>query len=230
MGQKIKPTLLRVGVTKPWSSKWLPKKFKFSRMLQEDYMIRQVISEKIEQAGIDIVEIEKTANNYRITIKAAKPGLIIGRGGKGIEDLTKLIENKLSNFRKKNDINEKVVLSLNIEEIKRYDVSAPVTAQNIAWDVKKRLPFRRTMKKYLERIMQTREVLGAKIRMSGRLDGAEIARTECLSNGKLPLQTLRADIDYGEATSFTTFGTIGIKVWIYKGEILNENKSQNKRK
>lgn len=222
MAQKIKPISLRTGIIKDWESRWLPKGFKFGRMLQEDYLIRTIIKDKIGAAGIDSVVIEKAVNAYRITVRVSKPGLVIGRGGKGIEELTKLIESKLAALRRERKVKEKIALSLNVEEIKRYDVSANVTAQNIAWDLEKRLPFRRTIKKYLERMMQNRDVKGAKIRVSGRLDGAEIARTEHLSQGTLPLQTLRANIDYGEATAFTTYGTIGIKVWINKGETFSK--------
>lgn len=222
MAQKIKPTSFRTGIIKDWESKWLPKHFKFGKLLQEDYLIRTIIKEKIGQAGIDSILIEKNANSYRVTVRVAKPGLVIGRGGKGVEDLTKLIESKLSASRKARKIKEKVVLSLNVEEIKRFDVSAAVTGQNIAWDLEKRMPFRRTIRRYLERLMQNRDVKGAKIRVSGRLDGAEIARTEKLSTGTLPLQTLRANIDYAEATAFTTYGTIGIKVWINKGETFSK--------
>jgi len=222
MGQKIKPVSFRTGIIKDWQSKWFAKHFKFGKLLQEDYLIRTTINEKIGQAGIDSIVIEKTANNYKITVRVAKPGLVIGRGGKGVEELTKAIESKLSALRRERKIKEKVVLSLNVEEIKRYDVSAPVIAQSIAWDLEKRLPFRRTIKKYLDRIMQSREVKGAKIKVSGRLDGAEIARSEYVSAGTLPLQTLRANIDYGEATAFTTYGTVGVKVWINKGEVLSK--------
>jgi small subunit ribosomal protein S3 len=222
MAQKINPVSLRTGVIKDWESKWLPKHFKFGRMLQEDFMIRTIIKGKIGQAGIDSISIEKTANAYRITIRVAKPGFVIGKGGKGIEELTKNIESSLTQLRKERKIKEKVVLSLNVEEIKRYDVSAAVTAQNIAWDLEKRMSFRRTIKRYLERVMQNRDAKGIKIRVSGRLDGAEIARTEKLASGTLPLQTLRANIDYAEATAFTTYGTIGIKVWINKGETFSK--------
>ena len=140
MAQKIKPVSLRTGVIKDWESKWLPKGFKFGRMLQEDYMMRTIIKDKIGQAGIDSIVIEKTANAYRITIRVAKPGFVIGRGGKGIEELTKVIESKLTELRKERKIKEKVVLSMNVEEIKRYDVSAAVTAQNIAWDLESACP------------------------------------------------------------------------------------------
>jgi len=224
MGQKIKPTALRTGITKDWVSKWLPKNFKFGTGLAEDVILRSVIEKKIAIAGIDSIIIEKTANNFKIIIKVAKPGLVIGRGGKGIEELTSLLESKIAQFRKDKKIAGKVALSLSIEEIKRYEVSAAVTAQQIAWDLEKRLPFRRTMKRYIERIIQNRDIKGIKIKLSGRLDGSEIARSEHLSSGSLPLQTLRADIDYAQGTAFTTYGTIGIKVWIYKGQIFKNKK------
>ena len=221
MGQKIKPNSLRIGITKGWLANWLPKKFNFKNLLEEDVLIRETIKEKIANAGIDRILIEKTGNNCRILIRAARPGLIIGRGGKGIEELTKLLDNRLKKLRKEKGISGAISLSLNIEEIKRSEVSANVVAQNIAWDLEKRLPFRRIIKRYLEQVLQNREVQGAKILVKGRLNGAEIARDEHLEKGKLPLQTLRANIDYGEATAFTTFGTVGVKTWIYKGEIFN---------
>lgn len=219
MGQKIKPTSLRIGINKPWLGNWFPKKHNFRNSLEEDVLIRKVIKEKIGQAGIDKILIEKVGNNCRISIKASRPGLIIGRGGKGVEDLTKLLEKNLKKLRKEKGTASTFSLSLNIEELKRQEISANVTSQNIAWDLEKRMPYRRTIKKYLDQILQNKDVLGAKILVKGRLDGKEIARDEHLEKGKLPLQTLRANIDYGEATAFTTYGTIGVKVWIYKGEV-----------
>lgn len=192
-------------------------------MLEEDVLIRNTINKKISAAGIDSILIEKAANNYKVIIKAARPGLIIGRGGKGIEELSKLLESKLKELRRKKGVLEQVSLNVNIEELKRNDISANVVAQNIAWDFEKRLPYRRTIKRHLDQILQNKEVKGAKIMVKGRLDGAEIARDEHLEKGKLPLQTLRANIDYGTATAFTTYGTVGIKVWIYKGEVFKES-------
>ena len=183
-------------------------------------MIRKTIQDKISSAGIAGIDIEKTGDSFRITIKAAKPGFVIGRGGKGIEELTREIEKKLAKYR----TGKKPSLSVNVEELKRSDVSAAVLAQNIAWDLEKRQSARRTMKKYLEAIMQNRDVKGAKIRLSGRINGAEISRREWLAKGAMPLQTLRADIDYGTATAFTSSGTIGLKVWIYKGELFEDSK------
>jgi len=141
---------------------------------------------------------------------------LIGRGGKGIEELTRALEQGLKKIRKGKG---SVGLSVNVEELKRSEISAPYVAQQIAWDIEKRMPYRRTMKKYIEQVIQNKEAKGVKIFLAGRLDGNEIARKEWLSRGSLPLQTLRADIDYGQVTAFTTYGAIGIKVWIYKGEI-----------
>jgi len=186
-------------------------------------LIRKIIQEKIGAAGITKIEIERNANAHRIFIKAARPGLVIGRGGKGIELLSQSIEGALKKlFKDRGKPQTAVSLSLNVEELKRSEISAVNVAQNIAADFERRMPFRRTIKKYLENIMQNREVLGGKIRVSGRLDGGEIARREWLSKGSLPLQTLRANIDYGESTAFCAYGTVGIKVWIYKGEIFTK--------
>lgn len=224
MGQKINPFSYRLGIIHNWNSRWMPKNVKFKNRLEEDVLLRKIINKKIGQAGIVRIEIERAADNsYRVFIKAARPGLVIGRGGKGIEELSKAAESALKKlFIKRGQPNVKFSLSLNVEELKRNEVSAQYIAQSIAWDLEKRLPFRRTMKKYIENAMQNRDVQGIKIRLSGRLDGAEIARREWLSKGKLPLQTLRANIDYGEATAFNTYGTVGIKVWLYKGEIFNK--------
>lgn len=217
-----------MGIIKDWNSRWFPKKNNYKSSLEEDILLRKTILEKIGTAGIDRIIIEKTGNSYKIFIKAAKPGLIIGRGGKGIEELTKLLENKLEKIRKENKISESVSLSLNIEELKRSEISAQVVAQNIAWDLEKRLPFRRIIKRQLGQIIQNKEVNGAKIEVSGRLNGAEIARREHLEQGEMPLQNLRANIDYGEAIAFTTYGTVGVKIWVYKGEIFADKDIKHK--
>jgi small subunit ribosomal protein S3 len=226
MGQKVHPFSFRVGITKDWPSRWFVKG-QYPKFLEEDELIRKVIAKKIGQAGIAGIDIERTSNNLRVLIRAARPGFIIGRGGKGIEDFTKALEQAIRKLRgNKNPVN----VSVNVEELKRSDISSQYIAQQIAWDLEKRLPFRRTIKKHLESIMQNKEVKGAKLYLSGRLDGNEIARREWLAKGSLPLQTLRADIDYGTATAFTTYGTIGIKVRIYKGEIFNKTKAQNRER
>lgn len=226
MGQKIHPISFRLGVVKNWPVRWFIKGG-YAKFLAEDEAIRRVIKKKIALAGIASVEIERTQSNLRVYVKAARPGLIIGRGGKGVEDLNKGIADAIRKVRKNR---APVILSVNIEELKRSEISAAYTAQQIAWDLEKRMPFRRTMKKYVEQIMQNKDVKGAKLFLSGRLDGNEIARREHVSRGSLPLQTLRADIDYGTATALTTYGTIGIRVWIYKGEIFNRGANPNASK
>lgn len=222
MGQKIHPISFRLGVTKPWASRWFIKGG-YAKFLQEDEAIRNVIEDKIGQAGIAGIEIERTQGHLKIFIKAARPGFVIGRGGKGMEDLQKAIVAELKKVRKTRNA---IPMSLNVEELKRTEVSAAYLGQQIAWDLEKRMPFRRTMKKYLEQVLQNRDVKGAKIFLSGRLDGAEIARREWLAKGSIPLQTLRADIDYAKTTAYTTYGTIGIKTWIYKGETTTKTEKE----
>ena len=215
MGQKINPISFKLGITRDWPVRWFVNRG-YKKFLEEDEAVRKVIKSKISQAGIVSVEIHRTSNKLQIVIKSARPGLIIGRGGKGIEDLTKSLEKELKKLR---DGKLSSDLSVTVEELKRSEISAQYTAQQIAWDFEKRLPFRRTIKKYLDLISQNKTVKGAKIQVAGRLDGNEIARREHLKSGSLPLQTLRADIDYGHAVAYTTYGTIGVKVWIHKGEI-----------
>ncbi len=223
MGQKIRPDSFRLGITRDWNARWYAGKT-FAAKLQEDVLIRRVINEKIKLAGIVNVTIERNANNgYRVTIKAARPGFIIGRGGTGIEDLSKALNAALAALaRKRGVVNPKIQLSVTIEELKRSEIAAAYVAQSLAWELEKRMPFRRVMKKAIESALMNRDVKGIKIKMSGRLDGNEIARNEFLAKGTLPLTTLRADIDYGTATANCTYGAIGIKVWIYKGLIFNK--------
>ncbi len=227
MGQKINPLSYRLGVTKNWPVRWFSKNY--AKFLEEDEAVRRVITDKIGQAGIAAVEIERTGGNIKIWIKAARPGFIIGRGGKGIEELNKAIEAAVRKLKGVKKLTGN--LSVNVEELKRSEISAQYVAQQIAWDLEKRMPYRRTMKKYLEGVKQNKEVKGAKVLLSGRLDGNEIARREWLAaqGGSLPLHTLRANIDYGHAVAYTTYGTVGVKVWIYKGEIFQKDKTENKK-
>lgn len=199
-------------------------------LLEEDEIIRTVVENKISQAGIASVNIERTPNDVKVLIKAARPGIVIGRGGKGIEELNDAIVKTIKKARGKD---YKMHVSVNVEELKRSEVSGNYIAQQIAWDIEKRLPYRRAMKKQLDQVAQNREAKGAKILLSGRLGGGEIARREVLRWGALPLQTLRADIDYGTATAHTTYGAIGIKVWVFRGEKLarlNQDKGNTEAK
>ena len=221
MARKINPNSFRLGLIRNWQNRWFLKR-NLNYLLEEDYLVRQEIFKKIIKAGIAGIEIERMGNLCKIFIKAARPGLIIGRGGKGIEELKKAVEVVIKVFRLRKKIKEIPELNLDIEELKRTEISAQVEAQNVAFDLERRLRFRRVLKMHLDAIMQNKTARGAKIRLTGRLDGAEIARKEWLAKGRMPLTSLRADIDYGEATAFTTYGTIGVKTWIYKGEIFDE--------
>ena len=212
-----------MGIIGTWKSRWFARA-SFRNNLEEDTLIRNIIDEKMAAAGVVRVDIERTmANGFRVTIKAARPGFIIGRGGKGIETLHKQLETALTKlFKKRGGTIPSFSVNLTIDELRRFEISAVNIGQQIAADLEKRLPARRTMKKHLDFIMQNKEVLGARLHFSGRIDGAEIARRQWLAKGRLPLQTLRANIDYSENTAFTSYGTVGIKVMIYKGDVFEE--------
>lgn len=212
MGQKVNPTVFRLGMTQNWKSRWFNKN-KYQQFLQEDFVIREFLTKKLLKTGLDKIEIERTANSTSVLIHSARPGLIIGRGGAGIDELREEVKKLLY---KKLKVPLKMDLRLSVEEVKGADTKSSVVAQGIADQIEKRMPFRRLLKQSIERISQSKDVLGVKIMVKGRLDGNEIARQEWLRKGRIPLQTMRADIDYAGATAFTTYGTIGIKVWIFK--------------
>lgn len=218
MGQKVHPVVFRLGETQNWRSRWFSKK-QYQQFLAQDVVLRDFLMKETRSAGVDRVEIERSSNNINIVIHAGRPGLLVGRGGAGIEELKKALKNLLV---KKFKISSKIDLRLSVEEIKEPETKARVAAQNIADQIEKRIPYRRALKQSLEKMAQAKGVQGVKIMMRGRLDGNEIARREWLAKGRLPLQTLRADIDYAQATAFTTYGTVGIKVWIYKGEVFRQ--------
>ena len=218
MGQKINPTGLRIGVIKDWESRWYADKATFGDTLVEDYELREYLLETLAPAGVPKVEIERTAKRVRINIHVAKPGMVIGRGGAEIEKLKATLEKKL-----KKDV------SLNIIEIKNPDVNAQLVAESIALQLEKRISYRRALKQAIGRAMKL-GAKGIKIQVSGRIGGAEIARSETYKEGTIPLQTIRADIDYGFAEAKTTYGRIGIKVWIYTGEVLQVSNNENRQK
>ncbi|HPD55286.1 MAG: 30S ribosomal protein S3 [Candidatus Paceibacterota bacterium] len=226
MGQKIHPKSFRLGINKNWSERWLASKKTRPIILEEDVKIRNFLNKKLRNALMADVEIERLENNINLIIKTARPGVIIGRGGKGIEDLKKEVEKIIRRHRKERKYPLNYVLNISIEEVKNPTANAAIVAQSIAASIEKRMPYRRLMKKAIEDAKQNKEVKGIKIKLSGRLNGVEIARSEWLDWGAMPLQTIRADIDYSEATAFCTYGTIGIKVWIYKGEIFDKNKNK----
>ncbi|MTV49475.1 30S ribosomal protein S3 [Heliobacillus mobilis] len=207
MGQKVNPKGFRIGVIKDWDARWFSQK-NYVELLHEDLKIRKYVKKKLYAAGIARIEIERAANRVKVTIHTAKPGIVIGRGGAEVEVLRKELEKMTGR-----------AVNINIAEIKKPEMDAQLVSENVAAQLEKRVSFRRAMKQSVGRTMRL-GAEGIKIMVSGRLGGAEIARTEWYNEGKVPLHTLRADIDYGFAEAKTTYGIIGVKVWIYKGEIL----------
>ena len=212
MAQKISPKSYRLGITENWDSRWFDLK-NTKKLLEEDYKIRRFVLKQTQAAKIENIEIERKAKDIKVIIKTARPGLLIGRQGIGIETLSVGLKKLLKTNNKINIV---------VEEVKHPESSASIVAQNIAEDIEKRISYRRVLKQHLSKIIQHKEVLGAKVMASGRLDGIKIARDEWLKEGKLPLSTLRANIDYGFSEAHCTYGVVGIKVWIYKGEYQKE--------
>tara|TARA_Y100000590_G_scaffold424747_1_gene532000 strand:- start:1312 stop:2001 length:690 start_codon:yes stop_codon:yes gene_type:complete len=217
MGQKVNPVGLRVGITRGWDSVWFAKKNKFGKFLIEDYKIRDYIKKNVVNSGVSQVIIERTSKKCIVSLYTSRPGFVIGKKGSDIEKIKKNLQKITSSE-----------ISLNIKEVKKPELNAYLVAENIAQQLVKRIAYRKTMK----RAMQSALRLGAKgirVCLAGRLAGNEIARTEWLREGGVPLHTFRADVDYAEAEALTTYGIIGVKVWIYKGEILSINSDKNKK-
>ena len=212
MGQKMHPHGLRIGVIKDWNSKWYADKKQYSEYLVEDHKIREYVKKKLFVAGISKIEIERTVKLVKVYVYTAKPGLVIGKGGNLADTLKEELKKMLGKE-----------VNLNIIEVKSIDLDAQLVAENIANQLERRISFRRAMKQCMQKTIKA-GALGIKTSVSGRLGGADMARTEFYKEGTIPLQTLRADIDYGFAEADTTYGKIGVKVWIYKGEILKPKK------
>lgn len=210
MGHKVHPRAHRLQVTDSWDSRWFSASHTYQKKLQEDTIVRTHLNKKFKEAGIDRILIERSPRELVITMKVAKPGMVIGRGGQGAEEVRKFIERRLVKTGAK--------VRLNVQEIKNSSLSAAVVLAQIATDIEKRIAFRRAMKQTIAKVMKA-GAQGVKIAMSGRLNGAEIARREKMAQGKLPLQTLRSNVDYAQGFARTIFGAIGIKVWIYRGEV-----------
>lgn len=207
MGQKVNPVGLRVGVIRTWDSRWFAKGKQYQTNFQEDYRLRKFIKDKLKHAGVSKIEIERAANNVKVIISTARPGVVIGKKGTGIDALKSEIQKLTPN-----------AVVVNIQEVRKPDLDAQLVAENIALQLEKRISWRRALKKALAAAVKG-GIRGIKIRVSGRLDGAEIARSEWYNEKSIPLHTLRADIDYGTAEALTTYGLIGLKVWIYRGDI-----------
>lgn len=212
MGQKISPTSFRVGINKDWASRWFSSR-KYVNYLKDDVAVRDFLLRRLKNMAVDRVELERGTDTLNVLIYTSRPGLIIGRGGTGVEELKSAVHGLLK---------KKIGVRVEIQEVKNPEASAAIMAESIVDQIEKRIPYRRIMKQTLSKMMANKSVKGAKIQIGGRLDGAEIARSEHLEQGSLPLQTLRADIDFARATAITTYGTVGIKVWIYKGEVFQK--------
>lgn len=220
MGQKVHPKVFRIGELYGWSSKWFAKK-DYAKLLEQDLLIKKFLKTELKAAAVAEIEIERSAGSVTVVIHSAKPGVIIGRGGQGVEDLKKKIKQKF--------LANKTNVNINIKEINNPNLSAELLMQQIAADLEKRMPYRRVMKQAIGRVEKT-DAKGVKIMIAGRLNGADIARTETLGSGSLPLHTLRADIDYSRGVARTIYGAIGIKVWIYKGEVFRKDTNDQKKK
>ena len=218
MGQKVNPVGLRLGINRTWDSRWYATKANYGKLLHEDLAIREYLKEKLAQAGVSRIIVERPHKKCRVTIYAARPGVIIGKKGADIEKLRSQLAKMTSSDVK-----------LNIVEIRKPEIDAKLVAENIAQQLERRVAFRRAMKRAVQAAMRL-GAEGIRITCAGRLGGAEIARTEWYREGRVPLHTLRADVDYGEGTAFTTYGACGVKVWVFKGEILEHDPmAQDKR-
>lgn len=212
MGQKVNPVIFRIGPINGWNSRWFSKK-DYAAFLRQDVTIKKYLKKSLKEASVAKIEIERSGNNLTISIHTAKPGLVIGRSGEGVEKIKKEIREKF--------LDPKTSLNLNIQEIKSPNLSAELLLQAMTADLEKRIPFRRVLKQAISRAEKA-NAKGVKVTCSGRLNGAEIARRETLTWGSLPLHTIRADIDYSRGVANTTYGAIGVKVWVYKGEKFNK--------
>jgi len=213
MAHKVHPKAFRLQKLEDWISRWFEKK-KFAQYLQEDFEIRKFLEKKIGQLGVEKIEIERSANKINIIINTARPGLLIGRSGRGVEELRKELINKVIKSKK----GEAKEIKIEVREVKDVWASAALLAKHMAQQIEKRTPYRRVLKQALAKAMSSKKVKGVRVEVAGRLDGIEIARREWLQKGQLPRQTIRADVDYAQTTAYCSYGTVGIKVWIYKGE------------
>lgn len=220
MGQKVHPKSFRIGVISTWRSRWFGKK-NFHKMLEEDSRIRNYLIRKLKDAGVADVIIQRSPRLITVVILTSRPGLIIGRGGSGVEEMRTEVKKLIGAAERKVDV------KINIEEIRNPYANAELVAQSIAEQLEKRVAFRRVLKQTLDKVIEARGVQGVRIGVAGRLNGAEMGRREWLSKGNIPLHTIRANVDFARATAKTTYGAIGIKVWIYKGEVFHKERSRD---
>ena len=218
MGQKVNPRVFRIGQATSWSGKWFATGKKYIEYLEQDEKIRKMLKVKLREAGLDKIEIERTADTLNVIVYSSRPGVVIGKGGAGIDELKKEIAGKIVKDKTKK-------VEVNIKEVSKPNLSANIVAVNVAIELERRVPYRRAMKRNIEQVMKA-GAKGVKVVCAGRLGGVDIARTETLYEGKIPLHTLRADIDYSRTVARTTYGAIGVKVWIYKGEVFDKQEEK----
>jgi small subunit ribosomal protein S3 len=218
VGHKVNPISFRLGGLQTWRSKWFANKKDYRHLLKKDIEVKKFLREKLRNAALSRIEIERSPRVIAINIYSSRPGIIIGRGGSGIEELKKHISRMLQ---------EKTKIDINIKEVRKPETDAQIVGYLVAEQLEKRVPFRRVIKQSLDRIKQNKEIKGARLMVAGRLDGADMSRREWVGYGKVPLHTLRANIDYATFTARTTYGVIGIKVWLYKGEVFDEDSQKN---
>ena len=226
MTHRVHPYIFRLGINTTWKSRWFNAK-KYQEYLREDTLVREWLTKKLRQSHIDAIDIERSPTAMNIIIRTAKPGILIGRGGEGAERLKQKIQKKLRQIAPRGAKLEKRDLKLTVEDVKSPETHAAIVGQMVADELEKRISFRRVLKQTIEKVIQAKGIEGVKLAISGRLDGSEMARYEWLKKGRIPLQTLRANIDYAQKEAYTTYGVIGIKVWIYKGETFNDSKLKN---
>ena len=223
MTHRVHPHIFRIGTTKTWKSRWFGRGNYFVESLREDTLLRERLWEKLRHSHVETIEIERVSSAIQVAIKTSRPGLLIGRSGEGAERLKGEIQKTVLKIRKRFGLPpKKQEVKLTIEEIRQPETHSAIVAEMLVEDLEKRTPFRRAMKQMINKVAASKDVKGVKISLKGRLDGAEMARYEWLKKGRIPLQTLRADVDYAERTAFTTYGTIGVKVWIYKGDVFEQ--------
>ena len=232
MTHRVHPYVFRLGETTTWRSRWFTRK-NYQEYLREDTLLREWLLKLLKTAHIATIDIERSPNTMNIILKTSRPGILIGRGGDGITKLKKDIESFLIRaWRHRPEVRKKrakLVLKVTVEEVRSPETNAAIVAQMIVEDIEKRLPFRRILKQSVEKVAAHKEVQGVKVSLAGRLGGSEMARYEWLKKGRVPLQTIRADIDYALKEAFTTYGVIGVKVWIYKGEVFKEDEKKEKQ-
>ena len=218
MGHKINPIGIRLGITTDWQSRWFGKKKAFTEQLRKDVEIRELVRRQWKAAAIADVQIERSANAIRLIIRTSRPGVLIGRGGTGIEDLTRTVKKRFF-------AGKKIDVKVDVQEVRAFEENAMLVAQQVAEQLEKRIPFRRVLKGTIDQVVSNKSIQGVKVEICGRLGGAEMSRREWSAKGKIPLHTLRADIDFARAEAQTTYGVIGVKVWLYRGEKFVEAKN-----